>query len=104
MIQIPLQDHEAKVDYSINGGAELSFFVPARGQNMHWVAHSCNGFSSGVNQEDFKGKYDTGFSPLWEDVLAKHTEKPFHCMVGGGDQLYCDAITKEKELQCRYSG
>ncbi|EKD05691.1 hypothetical protein A1Q2_00015 [Trichosporon asahii var. asahii CBS 8904] len=99
MIQIPLQDHEAKVYYSINGGGELSFFVPARGQNMRWVAHSCNGFSGGVNQEEFKGKYDTGFSPLWEDVLVKHSEQPYHCMVGGGDQLYCDAITKEKELQ-----
>lgn len=99
MIQIPLQDHEAKVLYSINGGGQLSFFIPARGQNMRWVAHSCNGFSGGVNQEEFKGKYDTGFSPLWEDVLSKHSDKPYHCMIGGGDQLYCDAITKEKELQ-----
>jgi len=22
-----------------------------------------------------------------------------HCMVGGGDQIYCDAITREPELQ-----
>ena len=31
--------------------------------------------------------------------MLKHHEKPFHCMVGGGDQIYCDAITREKELQ-----
>lgn len=43
MLQIPLQDHETQVFYSVNGGAQLSFFVPARGQNMRWVAHSCNG-------------------------------------------------------------
>jgi hypothetical protein len=24
------------------------------------------------------------------DLLANHAEKPFHCMIGGGDQLYCD--------------
>jgi hypothetical protein len=25
------------------------------------------------------------------DLLSKHSEAPFHVLVGGGDQLYCDA-------------
>lgn len=25
------------------------------------------------------------------DLMQKHAEKPFHALVGGGDQLYCDA-------------
>lgn len=34
-----------------------------------------------------KEKFDNGYDPLWTDVLAKHDEKPFHCLVGGGDQV-----------------
>lgn len=57
------------------------------------------GFSSGVNPDDFKGSYPSGYDPVWEDLLLKHQEKAFHCMVGGGDQIYCDAVTREPELQ-----
>lgn len=58
-----------------------------------------SGFSSGVNPDDFKGPYPSGYDPVWEDLLLKHQEKAFHCMVGGGDQIYCDAVTREPELQ-----
>lgn len=36
---------------------------------------------------------------MWTDLLANHSEKPFHALVGGGDQLYCDAIIREPEMQ-----
>lgn len=58
-----------------------------------------SGFSSGVNPDEFKGDYPSGYDPVWEDVINKHHERPFHCMVGGGDQIYCDALTREEELQ-----
>lgn len=57
------------------------------------------GFSTGVNPDDFKGDYQSGYDPVWEDMLLKHHQQPFHAMVGGGDQIYCDAITREPELQ-----
>ena len=51
----------------------------------------CNGFSAGVNPDDFRGPgFQTGYDPVWVDLLAKHAEQPFHMLVGGGDQLYCD--------------
>lgn len=51
----------------------------------------CNGFSAGVNPDDFRGPgFQTGYDPVWVDLLAKHAEQPFHLLVGGGDQLYCD--------------
>jgi hypothetical protein len=61
------------------------------------------GFSSGVNPDDFKGHYESGYDPVWEDMLLRHHQKPIHCMVGGGDQIYCDPVTREPELQCRLS-
>lgn len=61
------------------------------------------GFSSGVNPDDFKGNWDSGYDPLWEDMLEKHHLQPYHCMVGGGDQIYCDALTLEPEMQCGWS-
>ncbi|WWD20042.1 hypothetical protein CI109_104515 [Kwoniella shandongensis] len=99
LIEIPLQRVQMAVRYRLNGGAEMDFVTPALGQNLHWAAHSCNGFSSGVNPDEFKGNYASGYDPVWEDLLLKHHERPFHCMVGGGDQIYCDPITREPELQ-----
>jgi hypothetical protein len=100
MIQVPLQRYETSVRYRLNGGAEIRFCVPALGQNLRWTSHSCNGFSSGVNPDDFKGKnFNSGYDPMWEDMLGYHYQQAYHCMVGGGDQIYCDAITREPELQ-----
>jgi hypothetical protein len=60
---------------------------------------STRGFSAGVNPDDFKGSYSSGYDPLWEDMLHLHEQKPFHCMVGGGDQIYGDPVTLEPELR-----
>jgi hypothetical protein len=40
MIQIPLSDSEMKIQYSINDGLEMDFFVPARTQPMRVAAYS----------------------------------------------------------------
>ena len=77
---------------------------------MRWAAHSvrgtsfmndltiselrlkCNGFSAGVNQDEFRGPgYKSGYDPMWFDLLREHARAPFHVLVGGGDQLYCDS-------------
>jgi hypothetical protein len=45
-----------------------------------------------VDPDSFRGQgFQTGYDPVWVDLLAKHAEKPFHLLIGGGDQLYCDA-------------
>lgn len=86
-IEIKQGETEMPVSYKINNGRELTFFVPGREENFRWVGHSCNGFSAGVDTEKFNGP-----DPLWNDVLRKHSEKPIHALVGGGDQIYCDAM------------
>ena len=70
----------------------------------HPLIHQCvqllhPGFSSGENPDLFKGQYESGYDPLWEDMILRHHTQAMHCMVGGGDQIYCDAITREPELQ-----
>ncbi|KNZ75467.1 hypothetical protein J132_02800 [Termitomyces sp. J132] len=100
LIQIPLGPHEMNISYSINSGQKLDFYVPGLSQNMRWATYSCNGFSAGVNQDDFCGPgFKSGYDPVWMDLLAKHNETPFHALVGGGDQLYCDSLMREPELQ-----
>ncbi|THH33013.1 hypothetical protein EUX98_g1210 [Antrodiella citrinella] len=100
LIEIPLEASEMRIDYCINDGQYLSFHVPGRGYNVRWAAYSCNGFSAGVNPEDFRGPgFASGYDPVWTDLLQKHTEQPYHVLVGGGDQLYCDGIIREPELQ-----
>jgi hypothetical protein len=44
-----------------------------------------------VDPDSFrKPGFQTGYDPVWVDLLAKHAEQPYHLLVGGGDQLYCD--------------
>lgn len=113
LIRVPLAEKEMAVTYSVNGGQKMAFYVPGRYDNMRMALHSvsrsfvshsqdglsstsnillkCNGFSAGVNPDDFRGPgFKTGYDPVWMDLLAKHTDKPFHALVGGGDQIYCD--------------
>ncbi|KZT44122.1 hypothetical protein SISSUDRAFT_1111790 [Sistotremastrum suecicum HHB10207 ss-3] len=100
MYQIPLADREMNVRYRINQGPQYDFWVPGRQQNMRWAAHSCNGFSAGVDPDDFRrGKFASGFDPVWSDLLERHSRVPYHVLIGGGDQLYCDALIKEPEMQ-----
>lgn len=59
----------------------------------------CNGFSAYVNSDDFCGPgFQTGYDPVWVDLLVHHAEKPFHLLVGGGDQLYCDGCVIRLQL------
>lgn len=43
--------------------------------------------------DDFSGP-----DPLWRDVLNSHQIRPFHVMIGGGDQIYNDAVMKQSPL------
>ena len=92
-----IQEHEARWEYSIpnlyhSSGStpELllpcSYFVPALSQSMRVMFHSCNGFSVGTDLDTWKGP------ELWHDVLRVHEERPFHVMIGGGDQIYNDGV------------
>ncbi|CAE7231572.1 unnamed protein product [Rhizoctonia solani] len=100
LFQIPLGPNEMGVRYRLNMGQELEFFVPGLNQNMRWATYSCNGFSAGINPDDFRGPgHASGYDPLWKDLLDKHAQRPFHALIGGGDQLYCDAMMREPELQ-----
>ncbi|KAK4143226.1 uncharacterized protein C8A04DRAFT_29041 [Dichotomopilus funicola] len=70
-----------------------TFFVPARHESMRIMFHSCNGFSVGTDEAAWSGP------ALWNDVMRKHQEVPFHVMIGGGDQIYNDGIRVSGPLQ-----
>lgn len=65
-LEIPLASADEEIFYSINGGAERSFWIPGVGHNMRWVGHSCNGFSSGVDTDAFNGCAKSTRSSTWE--------------------------------------
>jgi len=59
-----------------------------------------NGFSAGINPVDFRGPgFQTGCDPVWADLMEKYAEEPFRMPMSGGDQLYCDGVIREPELQ-----
>ena len=47
-LEIELVAHEARIAYRINNSASVGFWVPAKGQTMNVMFHSCNGFSMSV--------------------------------------------------------
>ncbi|MCJ1479013.1 hypothetical protein MMC13_007697 [Lambiella insularis] len=89
-LEVELGEKQARIAYRINNAASIGFWVPAKGESMNIMFHSCNGFSASVNPADFSGP-----DPLWRDVLNTHQTRPFHVMLGGGDQIYNDAVMKQ---------
>lgn len=92
-IEVELGISQARIAYRINNGPAIGFWVPARGSSMNIMFHSCNGFSLSVNPDTLSGP-----DPLWRDVLNSHAMRPFHVMLGGGDQIYNDRVTRDSEL------
>ena len=91
-LEIELAEEQQHIAYRINRGPAVGFWVPARGQTMHIMFHTCNGFSMSVNPDNFNGP-----DPMWRDVLNTHQTKPFHVMIGGGDQIYNDRVMLETQ-------
>lgn len=97
-VELPILTHEARWQYSISIVHHVSdaaqqpkellstFVVPAVTQSMRIMFHSCNGFSVGTDEEAWSGP------ALWNDIIRMHQQKPFHVMIGGGDQIYNDGV------------
>ncbi|KAI9767188.1 MAG: hypothetical protein M1840_005787 [Geoglossum simile] len=102
-LDIPLHENEAQWEYKLPGayytsgslGGPISryFYVPSKHESMRIMFHSCNGFSVGTDVDAWAGL------TLWNDVLRIHKLKPFHVMIGGGDQIYNDGIRVEGPLR-----
>jgi hypothetical protein len=74
------------------------FYVASRQPypGWRWAFYSCNGFSAGLTEQQRQEM--GGLQPLWRDLMRRHQERPFNCLVGGGDQLYADGIWKQPSL------
>ena len=47
-LEVELGESQTRIAYRINKAASIGFWVPARGQTMNVMFHSCNGFSLSV--------------------------------------------------------
>lgn len=101
-IAVPVETYEARWEYDIPGAQYVeggpvnspwNFVVPSQNQSMRMMFHSCNGFSVGTDMDAWVGP------SLWNDVLRVHAGKPFHVMIGGGDQIYNDGIRVDGPLK-----
>lgn len=92
-IEVELREQQQRIAYRINRGPAMAFWVPARGQTMNMMFYTCNGFSISVNSNELCGP-----DPMWRDVLNSHQTRPFHAMIGGGDQIYNDCVAFDSPL------
>ncbi|KIX95584.1 uncharacterized protein Z520_08704 [Fonsecaea multimorphosa CBS 102226] len=101
-LKVPLVEAEARWQYSISNMQFLTnvtkepsreFVVPSTTQSMRIMFHSCNGFSVGTDEDFWSGP------ALWHDVLRTHKQRPFHVMIGGGDQIYNDSVRVKGPLK-----
>ncbi|KAE8841727.1 hypothetical protein PTNB73_06097 [Pyrenophora teres f. teres] len=102
IIEAPMQPFESRWSYDIQGlkyveGSKEEkpqvFVVPSISQSMRIMFHSCNGFSVGTDMDIWQGPV------LWNDVLRMHEQRPFHVMIGGGDQIYNDGVRVDGPLK-----
>ncbi len=94
VIKLHLMSFETRWQYRVaNLVAPRAFHIPSRFQSMRIMFHSCNGFSVGTDMAVWKGP------SLWHDVLRMHRSRPFHVMIGGGDQIYNDNVRTEGPLR-----
>jgi hypothetical protein len=94
LIKLPILDLEMRWQYRVPSlFAWTVFCIPSRFQSMRIMFHSCNGFSVGTNMDEWHGP------TLWHDVLRMHNRRPFHVMLGGGDQIYNDNVRTEGPLR-----
>lgn len=89
-LEVELGPGQQRIAYRLNQGPAIGFWVPEKGQMMNIAFHSGNGFSPGVDTDRFCGP-----DPLWRDILNEHQTRPFHVMIGGGDQIFNDRVTAE---------
>ena len=101
-VEVPLAEAETAWQYTIPNVAFLSkvstspsreFVVPSVHESFRIMFHSCNGFSVGTDEEFWSGP------ALWNDVLRVHKKRPFHVMIGGGDQIYNDSVRVKGPLK-----
>ncbi|KAL5117901.1 hypothetical protein ACEQ8H_004219 [Pleosporales sp. CAS-2024a] len=102
LIDAPFQQFESRWQYDIQQLVYVDrkklekpqvFVIPAASQSMRIMFHSCNGFSVGTDVDAWSGP------ALWNDVLRMHQQKPFHVMIGGGDQIYNDGVRVDGPLK-----
>ncbi|EEP80904.1 conserved hypothetical protein [Uncinocarpus reesii 1704] len=101
-LELPLENFEARWEYTVlrfrsssdaSREASWNFVVPSVTESMRIMFHSCNGFSVGTDLDHWQGPL------LWHDVLRRHEKKPFHVMIGGGDQIYNDSVRVDGPLR-----
>ncbi|CAK7273943.1 hypothetical protein SEPCBS57363_005909 [Sporothrix epigloea] len=93
-LSVPMGEQESHWQYSFpelqynceSKRRTSTFSVPASTEAMRILFYSCNGFSVGTDEDAWSGP------ALWNDVIRCHAERPFHVMIGGGDQIYNDSI------------
>ncbi|CAO2654987.1 Nn.00g117200.m01.CDS01 [Neocucurbitaria sp. VM-36] len=102
VIEVPFQQFESRWRYDIQGLVYVDhkkaekpqiFAIPSISQSMRIMFHSCNGFSVGTDVDAWSGP------ALWNDVLRMHEQRPFHVMIGGGDQIYNDGVRVDGPLK-----
>lgn len=81
-IVVGIEDAEVKWEYTVpdvryssdTKPRQNSFFVPAITESMRSMFFSCNGFSVGTDEAAWS------HLALWNDVIRRHNEAPFHVM------------------------
>eukprot|EP00834_Sanchytrium_tribonematis_P004731 NODE_249_length_11770_cov_0.803530.p3 type:complete len:587 gc:universal NODE_249_length_11770_cov_0.803530:11689-9929(-) len=90
ILHFPLEAQHQRIKYCINldeNIREYSFVLPAENENFKLAYYSCAGLSQGVDSLKYGG-----YCNLWFDLLKQSESEHLHLLVGGGDQLYNDAV------------
>ena len=94
-VAVALSSEERAVDYEVTTSGvtkRATFWVQEEGKPFHVGYTSCNGISGSIPADHYSRVDPTC---CWRDLMQVHASSPIHVLIGGGDQVYSDAIWKQ---------
>ena len=95
-VAVTLCPEETAVDYEVTATGlvkKATFWVQASGKPFHVGYTSCNGISLSIPAGHY-ARQDPTY--CWRDIVQVHARIPIHVLIGGGDQVYSDAVWKKE--------
>ncbi|XP_077978450.1 uncharacterized protein LOC144433920 [Glandiceps talaboti] len=98
--QVPRhRDQDYVCQYTLPDNRSFVCHIPAYKTQPHIVFGSCAGLET---QEEIRTARDCNI--MWVHMRNEHTEKPFHLLLLGGDQVYADPIITKLRQERKEKG
>jgi hypothetical protein len=92
VFSLPRGQHDQRISYGFpQRNAKWAVTVPGQFVSLRLAYTSSNG----IHDADQVASLPNGADGMWAPLLRQHTERPYHLLLQGGDQLHADNLWRE---------